>query len=123
MNIFVLLIQLLLNYVVWYVCTAGGDQTSVQRFMATQDAKAARLAYATQLCTSVIVGVTLGLVGLALLGYFHAHPERLPEGMSLRENADKVFPHFIAFHLPVGISGLVVAAMFAAAMSSIFSLG
>lgn len=121
LSVRVTVVGTLLNYVVWYVCTAGGDQTSVQRFMATKDAKAARRAYATQLCTSVVVGVTLGLVGFALLGYFHSHPERLPEGMSLSENADKVFPHFIAFHLPVGISGLVVAAMFAAAMSSIDS--
>ena len=121
LSVRVTVVGTLLNYVVWYVCTAGGDQTSVQRFMATKDTKAARRAYATQLVTSVVVGVTLGLVGFALLGYFHAHPERLPEGMSLSENADKVFPHFIAFHLPVGISGLVVAAMFAAAMSSIDS--
>ena len=41
--------------------------------------------------------------------------------ISLTANADKVFPHFIAYHLPPGISGLVVAAMFAAAMSSIDS--
>lgn len=111
----------LLNYVIWYVCTSGGDQTSVQRFMATKDATAARRALATQLVTSVIVGVTLGLVGFALLAYFHAHPDRLPPELSLNNDADKIFPHFIAYHLPVGISGLVVAAMFAAAMSSIDS--
>ena len=111
----------LLNYVVWYVCTSGGDQTSVQRFMATEDASAARKALATQLAVSVIVAITLGLVGFALLAYFTAHPELVPAGLSLKENADKIFPHFIAFHLPPGISGLVVAAMFAAAMSSIDS--
>lgn len=111
----------LLNYLVWYVCTSGGDQTSVQRFMATKDASAARWALATQLGVSVIVALTLGCVGFALLGYFNAHPELLPGDISLKDNADKVFPHFIAFHLPPGVSGLVVAAMFAAAMSSIDS--
>lgn len=107
----------ILSYIVWYTCTAGGDQTSVQRFMATKNAKAARLAFATQLSVSVVVTVTLGIVGFALLGYFNAHPEALPKGL----DADKIFPHYIAFHLPPGISGLVVAAMFAAAMSSIDS--
>jgi len=121
LSVRVTVVGTILNYVVWYVCTSGGDQTSVQRFMATKDLKAARRAYATQLCTSVIVGVTLGLVGFAMLGYFNAHPDRLPADLSLSENADKIFPHFIAFHLPVGISGLVVAAMFAAAMSSVDS--
>jgi SSS family solute:Na+ symporter len=42
----VTLVGSLLNYFVWYVCTAGGDQTSVQRFMATKDAAAARRALA-----------------------------------------------------------------------------
>ncbi|MCA9175235.1 MAG: sodium-coupled permease [Planctomycetales bacterium] len=117
----VTLLGTLLNYFTWYVCTAGGDQTSVQRFMAVSDAKAARRAYATQLIVSVIVTLTLGLVGFALMGYFEAHPERLPAALDLKKNADQVFPHFIAYELPVGISGLVVAAMFAAAMSSIDS--
>jgi len=117
----VTLVGTLLSYVVWYVCTAGGDQTSVQRFMATKDAAAARRALATQLGVSVIVGLTLGCVGFALLGYFNAHPELLPDDISLKNDPDKIFPHFIAFHLPPGISGLVVSAMFAAAMSSIDS--
>jgi len=117
----VTLVGTLLSYFVWYVCTAGGDQTSVQRFMATEDAAAARRALATQLGVSVIVSITLGCVGFALLAYFSAHPELLPSDISLKDNADDIFPHFIAFHLPPGISGLVVAAMFAAAMSSIDS--
>ncbi len=109
------------SFLVWYVCTAGGDQTSVQRFMATTDLRAARRAFLTQLIVSVVVGVTLGFVGFALLGYFQAHPDLVPAGKSLKDDADKIFPHFIAYQLPVGISGLVVAAMFAAAMSSIDS--
>lgn len=117
----VTLVGSLLNYFVWYVCTAAGDQTSVQRFMATRDASSARKAFGTQLVVSVLVALTLGSVGFALIGYFQAHPGILPNGMTLSANADEIFPHFIAFHLPPGISGLVVAAMFAAAMSSIDS--
>jgi SSS family solute:Na+ symporter len=111
----------LVSVLIWYVCTSAGDQTSVQRFMATKDADAARRALGTQLCVSVVVSITLGCVGFALLGYFSAHPDQLPGSIHLKDNADKVFPHFIAFHLPPGASGLVVAAMFAAAMSSVDS--
>lgn len=111
----------IINVLIWYVATAAGDQTSVQRFMATTDAKAARWALATQLSVSVVVSITLGLVGLALLGYFSQHPEFLPAGKNLKEHADEMFPLFIAYQLPIGISGLVVSAMFAAAMSSIDS--
>ncbi|MCA9429933.1 MAG: sodium-coupled permease, partial [Candidatus Omnitrophica bacterium] len=110
-----------LGVVCWYVSTAGGDQVSIQRFMATRDADAARRAYGTQMVVSAVVVVVLFLVGLALLGYFRAHPEWLPEGTNLRKDADDLFPLFISYHLPPGISGLVVAAMFAAAMSSLDS--
>lgn len=69
------------------------------------------------------VGLTLLLmaVGFALLGYFRSHPELLPQGLDFDENADKIFPMFISGHLPVGVTGLVVTALFAAAMSSIDS--
>jgi len=70
---------------------------------------------------SLIVGMTLGLVGMALLGYFQANPDLLPGEGTLRSQADKIFPHFIAFELPPIITGLVVSGLFAAAMSSIDS--
>ncbi len=105
---------------VWMVATVGGDQTAVQRFMSTSDVSSARRALAIQLIVGSTVAATLYLVGFALLGYFTAHPEYLA-GISLAENADDLFPRYISYHLPVGISGLVVAAMFAAAMSSIDS--
>ena len=111
----------LMSTLVWHAATAGGDQVSVQRFMATTDLRAARRAYGTQLAAITVVTLVLALVGLALLGYFEAHPERLGEAMSLRADADHVFPFFIAHRLPPGIAGLVVAAMFAAAMSSVDS--
>jgi SSS family solute:Na+ symporter len=103
------------------VCTSAGDQTTVQRYMATEDVRASRRSLATQLCVAVVVLVTLGFVGLALMGYFQMHPEYLTGNLSLKEGADNLFPHYITFHLPPGVSGFVVAAMFAAAMSSIDS--
>jgi len=111
----------IISVLVWYVCTAGGDQVSVQRFMATTDVQAARRAYAVQLTVSVIVSITLAIVGIALMGFYAANQEAIPIGANLHDSADRLFPQFIAHELPVGISGIVVAAMFAAAMSSIDS--
>jgi len=111
----------IVSLLVWYVCSAGGDQVSVQRFMATTDVRAARRAYAVQLSVSVVVSITLAIVGFALMGFYTAHQAAIPAGASLSGNADRLFPQFIAHELPVGISGLVVSAMFAAAMSSIDS--
>lgn len=111
----------LISVFLWMVCTSAGDQVSVQRFMATTDAGAARRAMGMQLTVGLVVGVTLGFVGMALLGYFQAHPEFLPEETTLKAQADGLFPHFIAAHLPPVITGLVVSGLFAAAMSSIDS--
>ncbi|MFM8393737.1 MAG: sodium:solute symporter family transporter, partial [Acidobacteriota bacterium] len=38
-----------------------------------------------------------------------------------RLQTDRIFPHFIVTHLPVGVVGLVMAAIFAAAMSTLAS--
>ena len=111
----------LLSSTIWYIATLGGDQTTVQRFMATTDARAARKALGTQLIVGATVSLTLCAVGFALLAYFEKHFDQLPDSIKLKQNADKLFPHYIAYHLPVGVSGLVVSAMFAAAMSSIDS--
>jgi solute:Na+ symporter, SSS family len=111
----------LISIFIWYTATMGGDQVSVQRFMAVKDAKAARKALAVQFVTGGIVQITLMLVGFALLAFFYANPEAVPPHLDIVEDADKMFPRFISHHLPMGVSGLVVAAMFAAAMSSIDS--
>jgi SSS family solute:Na+ symporter len=116
----VTMVGAILSVLTWQVCTAGGDQVSIQRFMSTKDASAARKSFAVQMIVSVIVTITLCLVGLSLLAYFKAHPEMLGD-LNMKGDADKLFPRFIAYRLPPGVSGLVVAAMFAAAMSSIDS--
>jgi SSS family solute:Na+ symporter len=106
---------------VWMTCTAGSDQMSIQRYLATRDAAAARRSFGIQLLSSVLSLSLLGLAGLAVLGYFQARPEELAEGWSIRSDADKLTPHFIVVGLPPGLTGLVIAAILAAAMSSLSS--
>jgi len=115
------MVGVVLSTIIWCVCTAGGDQTAVQRFMSTQDPRAARRSYLVNLCVGTVVIVTLCLVGFGLMAYVRETPGVMPAYISLERNADDIFPRYIAYNLPAGISGLVVAAMFAAAMSSIDS--
>jgi len=110
-----------LSVLIWYVCTSGGDQVSIQRFMSTKNVRDARIAIGIQLGAGALVGLTLGVAGFAMLGYFTVNPGLLPEAFSGPANADKIFPHFIASHLPPVVSGFVVAGLFAAAMSSVDS--
>lgn len=50
---------------------------------------------------------------------FESRQRELASTLTLSDVGDRVFPHFIARHLPPGVTGLLVAAVFAAAMSTI----
>src|SRR5258708_12657264 len=56
-------------------------------------------------------------IGTALYVFYHTHPER----MNPLLKTDSIVPHFIASELPTGITGLVIAALFAASMSALNS--
>lgn len=90
--------------------THGTDQYMVQRYLCTdRPASAAKAVIASGIV--VLVQFTLFLfIGVLLFAFYGARP---PVTAS-----DQIFPHFIANHLPEGLSGLVVAAILAAAMSS-----
>lgn len=53
------------SVLIWYVATSYGDQVSIQRFMSTKDVKTARKSLAIQLIVSVVVSITLVLIGFA----------------------------------------------------------
>jgi len=99
------------------VCSTGSDQSAVQRFLTTRDARSARHAY---LLTNIAIGgvsIVLGLVGAALLAFYRLNPGAIPAGLTLEHNGDAFFPLYISRFLPTGISGLVVASLMALAMS------
>jgi solute:Na+ symporter, SSS family len=108
--------------VIWWVCTASSDQVVIQRYLCTRNTREARRSFLNCLLGDLGSGLVLWVVGIALLGFFLKFPDKLPEkGVSVVQQADKLFPTFIGAVLPQGISGLVVAALFAAAMSSLSS--
>jgi solute:Na+ symporter, SSS family len=104
-----------------YVCTAGSDQMSIQRYLATRDARAARKAFLSSLIANGLVYIMLAILGIALMAYYKAHPELISAGKSLTTAADTLLPQFIVHGFPVGISGLVFSGLLAAAMSSLSS--
>ena len=120
-NVRITVVGTLVGNVLWWVCTAGGDQTAIQRFMATGSPQAARRSFLINTCSGACVSVMLMMIGFSLLGYFQAFPERLPAGQTLETAADRLFPYYISFAFPSGVAGLILSALFAAAMSSIDS--
>ncbi|MCK5208594.1 MAG: Na+:solute symporter, partial [Cyclobacteriaceae bacterium] len=105
----------------WYVCTAGSDQMAIQRYLATRDVKAAQRMYLSSIVSNILVYILLAILGLALFAYFKKHPEFIIGGTSVIEGADLLFPRFIVIGLPMGFSGLVLAGLLAASMSSLSS--
>jgi len=93
----------------------GADQLTVQRLMTTPDEKAARKSLIFNAVFKFpAIAVTLGM-GVALWVFYQQFPELL--GLAEKEY-DKIVPYFVVTQLPPGVSGLVIAAIFAAAMSS-----
>lgn len=113
--------MLILSTTLWYVCTNGSDQMSVQRFLSTRDAPAARKTLLVAQTTDAAVSILLGLTGIAILGFYRTHPPELAAGQTLGSVGDQLFPKFIMSEMPAGLSGLVLAAILSAALSSLSS--
>ncbi len=95
----------------------GIDQAYVQRYIsAKSDAEAKKSVWLGALLY-VPISAMLFFVGTALFAFYQAMPERLPAGLA----ADQVFPHFIVQEFPPGLTGLLIASILAAAMSSVDS--
>jgi SSS family solute:Na+ symporter len=105
----------------WHVSTAGSDQMAIQRYLATPSVKTARRVVGIYLIADICVGLFLAVIGLALFAFFTRNPGLLPTGNTVQNSADTLFPRFIVAVLPPGITGLVIAGLLAAAMSSLSS--
>jgi solute:Na+ symporter, SSS family len=91
------------------------DQAVVQRYLTTSDERGARNAMWTTVWMNLIGGVLFFVMGSALYVFYKHYPFALQIGMK----TESIFPLFIANELPIGVSGLVVAGIFAAAQSTI----
>ncbi len=93
----------------------GADQLTVQRLMTTPDEKAARKSLIFNAVFKLPSIVIMLAMGVALWVFYKSFPELL--GLA-EKDYDKIVPYFVVTQLPPGVSGLVIAAIFAAAMSS-----
>ena len=104
---------------VWQVCTSGSDQMAIQRYLATKDVKSAAHSYKVSLVSNFCIETLLGIVGFMVMAYFLYNPGMMAPGTTIADNADSLFPRFILVGLPKGLTGLIAAALMAAAMSSL----
>lgn len=96
------------------------DQVVTQRTLCCKNLREARKALGFS-----VVGVAttwiMAFVGLGLVAYYHINPLSEAAGASIMAEPDRIFPYYVVNELPTGISGLIIAAMFAAGISTLDS--
>jgi solute:Na+ symporter, SSS family len=93
-----------------------GDFMMLQRYLAGESPRSVARSLAINMWGAAGIVVTLVAVGLLLWVWYRNHPDpHLPKA------ADQMLPYFIARELPAGMSGLLIASILAATMSSMTS--
>lgn len=115
------IVGMLIYHISSQVMGASSDQLIIQRSLVTRNTHEAQKMYWMNAGAGIFSGLLLPVVGFALLGFFQANPELLGGGLSVAQDGDKIFPYFIVNLLPVGMTGLLISALLAAAMGSISS--
>ncbi len=94
----------------------AGDQPTIQRVFSSPEKEVRRVAAMSAVC-GVLISVVTNVLGIAIFSYFHANPAKLDP---LAQN-DKIVPLFVIQALPHGFVGMVIAAIFASAMTTVAS--
>jgi Na+/proline symporter len=113
-TLWVILLGGLANNLISY----SSDQTVIQRYMTTKDEKSAGKSIIMNGVLSVVVSLVFYFIGTALYTYYKTQPNELNFAM---QNTDAIFPHFIMSKMPVGVAGILIAAIFSATMSTVSS--
>ncbi len=91
------------------------DQAVVQRYMVTPNTAEAKKSIWANAAIAAPGALLFFCIGTGLYAFYQIHPEKLDPTIQI----DQIFPTFIATELPIGIAGLIVAGIFAAAQSTV----
>src|SRR3989442_12382231 len=94
--------------------THGTDQDMVQRMLTAPDIRRSRRSVIMSGLADIPIVLTFLSIGLLLWVYYQAHPDP-----TLPTTPNETFCHFILYQMPVGLRGLLIAGIFAAAMGSL----
>ena len=102
----------------------GTQQDMTQRYMATSSTKEANRSVWISIIGYIPLGFIFYFIGAGLFIYYQVSPDATIRNALVAGafKPDQAYPHFIATRLPVGVRGIVLAAIFAAAMSTISSI-
>ncbi len=98
----------------------GTDQLNAQRIFCCRNAADATKAIIVSSASLLITALML-FIGAALFVHYQQNPPTAAEAALFKQDADTVFPVWITTQLPPGLTGLILAGAFAAAISSLDS--
>jgi SSS family transporter len=93
--------------------THGTDQLMVQRLLSARDERQSRMALLSSWAVILVQFVLFLLIGVLLFVYYGDRHLTAPA------QKDRIYPEFVWNQLPPGLSGLIVAAILAAAMANL----
>lgn len=99
------------------MATHGTDQLMVQRLLAARTQRESTLALLSSWVVIFFQFALFLVIGVALFAFYQTHALGLPAGEFGR--FDRLYPQFVARHLPAGLAGLILAAILAASMSNL----
>jgi len=105
------------GFFIGHVFTIVADQPLMQRVLAARDNPTARRMIYSGSMMTLPSNAIFFFVGTALFAFYQANPARLQAGLP----DDAIVGYFIAHELPAGMVGLMIAGIFAAAMSTLSS--
>lgn len=97
----------------------GTDQVAIQRYLTTKSLAECRRSLIFHAAVIIPICVCFYYVGTMMWAFYEHYPELRPVFQPGKE--DRILPFFVMQQLPVGLRGLVIAALFAATMSSMDS--
>ncbi len=95
------------------------DQVSVQRYLTAKSLREAQRSLWFKLIVTVPIVIIFYLMGAILYSFYQVHPEALAAFGDRKP--DRILPYFVVSELPIGIPGVLIAAIFAATMSTVSS--
>jgi len=119
------------RYVLWTLIVYGifgflgqktVDQMTVQRFLSAKSPRSAKLSILVNSCFTLPVWALLFSVGMCLFAYYKVNPSPVVSQFIAEGKFDRIFPHYIFSVMPAGIRGIMIAALVAAAMSTMDSV-
>jgi SSS family transporter len=109
----------LIGGMVLNTATHGADQLMVQRYLSARSQRQAATALVSSGFIVLAQFAFFLLIGVSLWVFYQVFPPSEGVGSARVASSDQVFTYFIVHYLPTGVLGLVIAAIFSAAMGTL----